>query len=94
MGKLKFKKDFTVIAIPVGDQEIAQSFLDDAKFNVAHTSLETEKLREVFKFEYPPYGFVIERGRQTGMVPEYDENEARGANAEPEATLRKLGVLE
>lgn len=91
MSKLKFRKDFTVVAIPVGDQEAAQIYLDDAKFTVARTSLDSEKLREVFKFEYPPYGVVIERGRQTGMVPEYDESNERG---EPETTLRKLGVIE
>ena len=94
MSKLKFKQDFTVIAIPVGDQEAAQGYLDDAKFTVAHTSLDAEKLREVFKFEYPPYGFVIERGRQTGMVPEYDEADQHNAKPEPETTLRALGVLE
>jgi uncharacterized membrane protein YphA (DoxX/SURF4 family) len=88
MGKLKFRDDVKVIAIPTGEQQWAQAFLDDAKFNVAHTSLEVEKLREVFKFEYPPYGFVIERGRQTGMVPQYDES------GEPEASLRQLGVIE
>ena len=92
MSKLNFRKDFTVIAIPVGDQEAAQGYLDDTKFTVARTSLDTEKLRETFKFEYPPYGFVIERGRQTGMVPEYDDEGQR--TGEPETTLRKLGVIE
>ena len=88
MSKLKFRDGVKVIAIPTGEKEWAQDFLNDNKFTVAKTSLDSEKLRETFKFEYPPYGFVIERGRQTGMVPQYDEN------GEPEATLRQLGVIE
>jgi uncharacterized membrane protein YphA (DoxX/SURF4 family) len=94
MSKLRFKPDVTVVAIPVGEQQWAQAFLDDAKFTVAHTSLESEKLRQTFKFEYPPYGYVIERGRQTGMVPQYDEGTEVAKNAEPETTLRQLGVIE
>jgi thiol-disulfide isomerase/thioredoxin len=88
MAKLKFKEDVKIIAIPTHDPQWAQGFLDDYRFTAAHTSLEVEKLREVFKFEYPPQGFLIEDGRQTGTIPQYDDN------GEPEATLRKLGLLE
>lgn len=88
MSKLRFKDNITVIAIPTGEQQWAQAFLEDNHFTIAHTSLDVEKLREAFKFEYPPYGVVIQDGRLTGMVPQFDNQ------GEPEKTLRLLGVIE
>jgi uncharacterized membrane protein YphA (DoxX/SURF4 family) len=87
MGKLKFK-DTTVIAFPLNDPQWAEGFLTDTKFTVAKTSLEAERLRQIFPFENYPYGVIIEDGRQTGIVDLYDEN------GEPEKTLRTLGAIE
>lgn len=88
MAKLKFKDDVMVVAVPTGEPQWAEGFLADAKWTTARTSLDVEKLREKFIFEYPPYGFVIQDGRLIGMVPQFDNQ------GEPEKTLRLLGAIE
>jgi hypothetical protein len=87
MGTLKWKSDMNLIAVPVRQQRWASAFLKDNDFK-AQTSLENEKLKKAFPFGDPPYGVVIERGRQTGAVPRYEEGN------EPDATLRQLGAIE
>jgi hypothetical protein len=79
-----------VVAVPTSQPQWTQDFLKENNFTFVKTSTDIDKLREVFKFEYPPYGVVIERGRQTGLVPNFD---AFGG-PEPVNTLRQLGVIE
>ena len=89
MSKLKWKSDITIIAIPTRQQHWAAAFLKDTGLK-AVTSLELEKLKAAFPLPGdPPYGVVIDRGRQTGAVPTYVED-----GPEPADTLRKLEAIE
>ena len=87
MGTYKWKSDMNPIALPVRQQQWADAFLKDNKWN-AKSSLEFQKLKAVFPYENTPYGVVIEDGRQTGTVTVYEENN------EPGVTLKKLGAIE
>ena len=87
MSKMTFKDDVAVIAIPTQQQQWAQSFLTDTGFK-AKTSLDLDVLKKTFPFGDPPYGVVLENGRETGPVPHYDDEK------EPAETLKKLGVIQ
>ncbi len=86
MSKYTFKDNVTVIGIPTQQQQWAQSFLKDTGLK-ARTSLDLELLKKTFPFGDPPYGVVIEGGRERGPVPHYE-------GAEPSETLKQLGVIE
>lgn len=91
MGPLKFQKDVTLVAIPTRVPQFAASYLKDNGLN-AKTSLDSAKLREVFKFDNPPYLALIERGRQTGVIlpTQFDEE-----NSDKHLVLLKqMGVTE
>lgn len=85
MAKMTWK-DTTIIAVPTSQPQWAGSFLGDTGLK-ALTSLDLRPLKQVFPFGDPPYGVVIEDGREKGPVSRYDP-------PEPEQTLRKLGVIE
>jgi hypothetical protein len=87
MGTYTWKSNITPVAVPVRQQQWAEAFLKDNKWN-AKTSLEWQKLKAVFPYENPPYGVVLEDGRQVGTVSLFEEN------GEPGVTLRKLGAIE
>lgn len=87
MSKLKWKSDVTTIGVPTHDPQFAASFLHDTGLK-AITSEEIQKLKAVFPFGDPPYGVVLENGRQIGAVPHYEEGN------EPDDTLRKLDLIE
>ncbi len=86
MSKYNFKSDVTIIGIPTQQPQWAGSFLADTGFK-AKTSLDLDLLKKTFPFGDPPYGVVIENGRERGPVPHFDE-------PEPADTLKKLGVIE
>ena len=65
---------------------IAEGFLHDTKFN-AKVSTNTDELRKLFVFNYPPYGVSVDHGRVKGIVSHYDA-------PQPEAELRGLGLIE
>ncbi|MGH9648328.1 MAG: MauE/DoxX family redox-associated membrane protein [Bryobacteraceae bacterium] len=91
MGPLKFKSDITYIGIPTRVPQFAAGYLHDNGLNFK-TSTDSAKLREVFKFDNPPYAALIERGRQTGVIlpTQFDEY-----NPEKHiALLRQMGVIE
>jgi uncharacterized membrane protein YphA (DoxX/SURF4 family) len=91
MGPLKFRSDVTLVAIPTRVPHFAASYLHDNGLN-AKTSLESAKLREIFKFDNPPYLALIERGRQTGVIlpTQFDEeNSTKHIDL-----LKQMGVLE
>jgi uncharacterized membrane protein YphA (DoxX/SURF4 family) len=91
MGPLKFKSDITYVGIPTREARFAASYLHDNGLNFK-TSTDSAKLREVFKFDNPPYAALIERGRQTGVIlpTQFDEY-----NPEKHiALLKQMGVVE
>jgi uncharacterized membrane protein YphA (DoxX/SURF4 family) len=87
LAKLHWRDDVAVVGIPTTQPRFAAAFLHDTGFK-AVTSLDLEPLKKVFPFGDPPYGVVLENGREKGPVAHYEEG------AEPAETLRKLGVIE
>lgn len=85
MSKLDFGAT-RVISIPTAQPQWAASFLHDTNFK-AGTSNDLELLKKTFPFGDPPYGVVIENGRQKGAVAHFEGDE-------PAATLRKLRAIE
>jgi uncharacterized membrane protein YphA (DoxX/SURF4 family) len=91
MAPLKFRDDITFVAIPTRVPQFAASYLQDNGLH-AKTSLDSAKLREVFKFDNPPYAALIERGRQTGVIlpTQFDEDNP----SKHIALLKQMGVVE
>lgn len=85
MSKYQWKDDVTVIGIPTQQQQWAASFLTDTGLK-AKTSLDLDLLKKTFPFGDPPYGVLIENGRERAPVPHYDE-------PEPSEILKKLGLI-
>jgi uncharacterized membrane protein YphA (DoxX/SURF4 family) len=86
MSKLHWKSDVTIVAIPTQQPRFAAAFLRETGLK-AVTSLDLEMLKKVFPFGDPPYGVLLENGRERGPVPHYEDNE-------PADTLRKAGFVE
>lgn len=76
-----------VIAIPTTQPQFAPAFLHDTGLK-AGTSLETEKLRKVFKFVDPPYGVALIDGREIAAFGEAQFNVPL-----PKAQLEKIGFV-
>jgi hypothetical protein len=76
-----------VIGIPTTEPQFAPSFLHDTGLK-AQTSLETAKLRGIFKFVDPPYGVALENGHQVASF-----NQAQFNAPLPKADLQKLGFV-
>ena len=91
MGPLKFKSDVTVVGIPTRVPQFAASYLHDAGLT-AKTSTDSAKLREVFKFDNPPYAAMIEHGHQTGVIlpTQFDEENP----SKHIAMLKQMGAIE
>jgi len=79
-------KDTTVVAVPTRVPQFAADFLHDTGLK-AVTSLDTEKLRQVFKFVNAPYGAALDNGREIASVGNFDESE-------PARTLRSVGYVQ
>jgi len=91
MAPLKFKSDVTVVGIPTRVPQFAASYMKDSGFQ-AKTSSDSAKLREIFKFDNPPYAALIERGRQTGVImPTQFNEEDPSKHIE---LLKQMGVLQ
>ena len=91
MAPLKFKDDVTVVGIPTRVPQFAASYLKDSGLK-AKTSTDSAKLREIFKFDNPPYAALIERGRQTGVImPTQFNEEDPSKHIE---LLKQMGVLQ
>jgi uncharacterized membrane protein YphA (DoxX/SURF4 family) len=86
MSTYKWKGDVTVVSFPTQQPQWAEGFLHDTKF-VAKVGKETDVLRKLFVFNYPPYGVVLDNGRVKGIVQSYEA-------PQPEADLRKFGLIE
>ena len=91
LSKLKIQKDVTLVALPTRVPQFAASYLKDSGLN-AKTSLESPKLRELFKFDNPPYLALIERGRQTGVILPSQFDETDSTKYVP--LLKQMGVIE
>lgn len=95
MAPLKFQSDIKFVGVPTRAVEQGAAWMGTGEFGTGlmkPVSPDTEKLREVFKFDYPPYGVLIERGRQVGVITisEFDE-----VNPEHHIKLlRDMGVIE
>ena len=91
MAPLKFKDDVTLVGIPTRVPQFAASYLHDSGLK-AKTSTDSAKLREIFKFDNPPYGALIERGRQTGVIlpTQFDEDNP----SKHIELLKQMGVIE
>jgi hypothetical protein len=91
MGPLKFKNDITYVGVPTRVPQFAASYLHDNGLNFK-TSTESAKLREVFKFDNPPYAALIEHGHQTGVIlpTQFDEDNP----SKHIALLKQMGVIE
>ena len=86
MAKMKWKSDVAVIGVPTVMQQFAPAFVRETGMKM-QTSLDAAPLKAVFPFGDPPYGVVLENGREKGPVAHYDD-------AEPATTLRKFGLIE
>lgn len=86
MAKYNWKSDVTIIAIPTNQPRWAQGFLTDTGLK-AKTSTDLDLLKKTFPFGDPPYGVLLENGRERAPVPHYDL-------PEPADTLRKLGLID
>ncbi|HZU25711.1 MAG TPA: MauE/DoxX family redox-associated membrane protein [Bryobacteraceae bacterium] len=79
-------KDTTVVAVPTRVPQFAAAFLHDTGLK-AVTSLDVDKLRQVFKFINAPYGVALDNGREIAAVDNFDESE-------PARTLRSIGYVQ
>jgi uncharacterized membrane protein YphA (DoxX/SURF4 family) len=79
-------KDVKVIAVPTRVKQFAGQFLTDTGLKAPVTP-DDEALREKFKFTDPPYGVMLENGRQKHAFIQFDDNE-------PRATLKARGYIE
>jgi hypothetical protein len=76
-----------VIAIPTTEPQFAPAFLHDTGLK-AGTSLETARLRKVFKFVDPPYGVALVDGHETAAF-----GQAQFNVPSPKAQLEKIGFV-
>lgn len=79
-------KDVRVIGIPTRVQQFANQFLNDTGLK-ADITLDQDALRAVFKFQDPPYGVALERGRQKAAFAIFDKEQ-------PVKGLREIGFIE
>ena len=86
MARYKWASDVRRVALPTAQPQFAAQFLKDTGFQ-AVTSLDFESLKKTFPFGDPPFGVVLERGRQKAAVRTF-------AGDEPRATLQRLGFVE
>jgi uncharacterized membrane protein YphA (DoxX/SURF4 family) len=91
LAPVKFADGIRVIGVPTTEPEAAPYFAEFTGFKM-EMSPDTDKLREIWVFDAPPYGVLLEKGRQALAVTtaQFDENE-------PEhhlKLLRDAGVIQ
>ena len=79
-------KDVRVIVVPTRLPQFAGQFLTDTGLK-APVTLDTEPLRALFKFGDPPYGVMLENGRQKHPYIQFDDKE-------PRTSLKAQGYIE
>jgi uncharacterized membrane protein YphA (DoxX/SURF4 family) len=75
----------TVVAIPVEMPQFSGQFLQETGLRAVISS-DFEKLKTVFGYTAYPFGVAVENGREKAPVMQFE-------NAEPAATLRRLGFV-
>ena len=75
-----------IVATPTNDPQFAESFMHDTQLPGV-TTLDVQKLRNVFQFRDAPYGVALENGREKAAISRFE-------GAEPDATLHKLGFIQ
>jgi uncharacterized membrane protein YphA (DoxX/SURF4 family) len=95
MAPLKFQSDIKLIGVPTRAPESASFYMANDE-NGTHLqwpiSTDAAKLREIFKFDFPPYAVLLDRGRQTGVITisEFDEINAQNHIK----LLRDMGAIQ
>lgn len=79
-------KGVKIVGVPTRVQQFANQFLADTGLKATITN-DVAKLREVFKFNDPPFAVLVENGRQKEAFIRFDE-------AEPSGRLKALGAIE
>ena len=79
-------KDVRVIVVPTRVPQFAGQFLGDTGLKAPVTS-SVDALRAIFKFGDPPYGVMLENGRQKHAFIQFDDKE-------PRAKLQAEGYFE
>ncbi len=85
MSEMKWR-DARVVAVVTREPEYAQNFLNDTGLQAALT-YDFDALSQVFRFGDPPYGVLLENGRQVATIIGFDD-------PEPGQTLRRMGFVE
>lgn len=80
-------KGVELIAIPTRMPQFAEDFLRVSNLQQVKVSPDVEKLRQVFQFGDPPYGVLLEDGRQRAAIAIWDDQQ-------PPAILRRNGFIE
>lgn len=75
-----------VVAIPVEQKQYADGFLKETGLK-AVVSTDFDTLKQTFGYTAYPFGVVIENGREKQPMTQFNA-------PEPEATLRKLGLVQ
>jgi uncharacterized membrane protein YphA (DoxX/SURF4 family) len=83
MSQLRWES--TVVAIPVEMPQFSGQFLEQTGLR-AVVSSDFDKLKTVFGYTAYPFGVAVENGREKAPVMQFE-------NAEPAATLRRLGFV-
>ena len=88
MATYKWASDVVLIGQPTVNPQFAKTFLEDTglkgRMKVAS---DLEKLKAAFPFANGPFAVALEHGRQKEAFRQFD-------SAEPEATLRKTGLIQ
>ena len=79
-------KDTRLLTVPTRAEKWAPSFMKDTGLQAPMT-YDAAVLREKFTFTDPPYGVMLENGRQKAAFIHFDEKE-------PRSTLQKAGYIE
>jgi uncharacterized membrane protein YphA (DoxX/SURF4 family) len=79
-------KDVKLLTAPTRQERFAGQFLTDTGLK-APLTYDVKQLREKFTFTDPPYGVLLEDGRQLAAVIQFEDQE-------PAATLKKYGFIE
>jgi hypothetical protein len=79
-------KDVRVLTIPTREAQFAPQFLRDTGLQAPLTG-EVDALRTKFQFQDPPYGVLLENGRQREAFLYFDE-------AQPHTRLKELAAIE
>lgn len=79
-------KNAEIVGVPTRMPQFGRQFLDGTQLKARLTS-DLDPLKKTFPHGDPPYGVVLENGRQKAALAIFDDNQ-------PAATFRQLGFIE